>query len=266
MKRSTYFWGAILVLAGVLLMLDNLDLLPVNIWDILGPGLLVLLGVWILVGSLTGRQVLESEHVAVPLEGAARANLRLNHGAGRLQLRPGASPGNLAEGDFVGGLELRTQKMGDTLDAELSVSTRNFPAPPWFSGRVSLDWSVEVTRDVPLRLDIRTGANEANLDLSALQVTELHLSTGASSTHLTLPEAAGHTRATVGAGAASVSIRVPQNVGARIHSQGGLASISVDTARFERLSSGLYQSPDYDSALNKVDLEIQAGVGSVDIR
>ena len=266
MRRSTYFWGTILVLVGLLLMLDNLDLLPVKMWDILWPVLLGLLGIWILVGSFTSRRLLETEHQVIPLEGATRVNVRLNHGAGRLHLRPGASPGDLAEGDFVGGLELRSQRMGDTLDAEMSVPARNFPAAPWFSGRRSLDWSLEMSREVPLRLEIRTGANEAELDLTGMQVTELHLSTGASSTRLLLPDSAGHTRARVEAGAASVSIRIPPNVGARIHSQGGLASISVDTARFERLSSGLYQSPDYDSAVNKIDLEVQAGVGAVDIR
>jgi hypothetical protein len=266
MRRCTYFWGTILVLLGILLMLDNLDLLPVKLWDILWPTLLVLLGIWILVGSFSSQRNLEPEHLLIPLEGATQVNLRVNHGAGRLRFRSGSSLDELAEGDFVGGLDLRSQKMGDTLDAEMSVPTRNYPIGPWFWGRRSLDWSVELNGEIPLRLDIRAGANEADLDLTGMQVTELHLSTGASSTRLTLPESAGHTRATVEAGAASVSIRIPQNVGARIRSQGGLASISVDRTRFERVSSGLHQSVDYDSASNRVDLDIQAGVGSVDIR
>jgi len=266
MRRSTYFWGAILVLVGVLLMLDNLDLLPVKIWDIFWPALLVLLGVWILVGSFSSRRLLESEHFLVPHEGATQVHLRLNHGAGRLRLRPGSNPDILAEGDFVGGLDLRSQKIGDALDVEMSVPTHNFPIGPWFYGRRSLDWSLELNREVSLRMDVRTGANEADLDLTSLQVTEVHLSTGASSTRLALPDSAGHTRATIEAGAASVSVRIPQNVGARIRSEGGLASISVDRSRFERVSSGLYQSADFDSASNRVDLEVHAGVGSVDIR
>jgi hypothetical protein len=266
MRRSTYFWGTILVLVGVLLMLDNLDILSVRLWDILWPSLLVLLGIWILVGSFSSRRLLESEHLLVPHEGATQVHLRLNHGAGRLRLRSGSNPDVLAEGDFVGGLDLRSQKIGDALDVEMSVPTRNYPIGPWFFGRRSLDWLVELNREVLLRMDIRTGANEADLDLTAMQVTELHLSTGASSTRLTLPESAGHTRATVESGAASVSIRIPQNVGARIRSESGLASITVDRTRFERVSSGLYQSVDYDSASNKVDLDVQTGVGSVDIR
>jgi hypothetical protein len=266
MRRSTVFWGAILILAGFLLLLDNLNLLPVKVWDILWPTLLVLLGLWTLVGSMSSRKVLEIEHLVVPLEGAARVNLRVNHGAGRLRMVPGDDLNDLAEGDFSGGLSLRSQRMGDTLEVEMSVPTRNFPMGPWFWGQRGMDWSVALNREIPLHLDIRTGANESDLDLSGLQVTELRLSTGASSTRLVLPDSAGYTRARVEAGAASLNIRIPQNVAGQIRCQGGLASINVDTIRFAPMSSGLYQSPDYDSVVNRVDLEVQAGVGSVDIR
>lgn len=266
MRRGTLFWGAILILAGFILLLDNMDLLPVKVWDILWPALLVLLGIWILVGALTSRQMMETEHEVIPLEGATRVNLRVNHGAGRLRVFAGANPGDLAEGDFVGGLDLRTQRMGDALEVEMSVPTRHIPMESWFWGKRSLDWSVGLNREASIRLDIRTGANEADLNLAGLRVTELHLSTGASSSRLVLPDSAGHTRATVEAGAASVNIRIPPEVGAQIRSRGGVASITVDTNRFKRVSSGLYQSPDYDSAVNRVDLEVQVGVGSVDIR
>jgi len=266
MKRGTLFWGTILVLAGCLLLLDNLNLLPVKVWDILWPAILVFLGIWILVGALTSRKIMETEHLVIPLEGAARVNLRVNHGAGRLRMFPGANQGDLVEGDFVGGLELRSQRIGDALDAEMSVPTRRFPMGPWFWGQRSLDWSVGLNREASLHLNVRTGANEADLDLAGLQLTQLHLSTGASSTRLVLPDSAGYTRATVEAGAALVNIRIPSEVGAQIRSRGGVASIIVDTDRFKRVSSGLYQSPDYDSAKNRVDLEVQVGVGSVDIR
>jgi hypothetical protein len=266
MKKSTLFWGTVLVLFGFLLLLDNLNLLPVKIWDILWPLLLVLLGIAILVGSLTARRSPETEHLIVPLEGASRVNLRINHGAGRLRLEAGMIPGNLAEGDFTGGLDLRIDKIGDALDVEMGVPTSNFPTGPWFYGRRALDWSVALNAEVPISLVIHTGANEADFDLTGLKIPHLHLSTGASSTRLRFPESAGYTSAKVEAGAASVAIRIPQTVAARIHSQGGLASISVDQARFERLDSGVYQSPGYESAENRVDLEVHAGVGSVDIR
>lgn len=266
MRRNSLFWGTILLLGGILLLLDNMNLLPVRVWDLLWPTLLVMLGIWILVGSLTTRRSPEDEHVVISMEGAAKANLRLNHGAGRIRLRSGDSLEELVEGDFGGGLDVRTSRQGDELDVEMSVPTRNYPMWPWGWNRQGMNWNMAVNRGIPLRVDIKTGANEADLDFTDLQVSEIRMSTGASSSRLSLPASAGYTRVYIEAGAASVSLRVPENVAARIRSHGGLSSTSVDRERFPRTESGVYQSGGYETAPNKVEIEIQSGVGSVDVR
>jgi hypothetical protein len=111
---------------------------------------------------------------------------------------------------------------------------------------------------------LETGASETRLDLDDLQISELRLKTGASSTNVNLPAQAGFTRVMVESGAASVDIRIPQGVAARIRSRGGLSSLSLDRSRFPR-TGDTYQSADYDTALNKVDIDVQMGVGSVTI-
>ena len=103
------------------------------------------------------------------------------------------------------------------------------------------------------------------LDLADLRVTDLRVETGASSTKVTLPTQAGHTRVDIQAGAASVSLRIPPGVAARIRATGGVASIDVDQSRFPR-SGGVYQSVDYDTAANKAEIDVRMGAGSVDIR
>jgi hypothetical protein len=135
---------------------------------------------------------------------------------------------------------------------------------PW-GGRGALDWTFGLSRDVPLELRLETGASESRIDLGELKVTDVRLQTGASSTELSLPANAGNTRVHVGAGAASVVVRVPGGVAAQIRSQSGLASVRVDQTRFPRNGS-YYQSPDYATAANKVDIYVEVGVGSVDIR
>jgi hypothetical protein len=62
-----------------------------------------------------------------------------------------------------------------------------------------------------------------------------------------------------------VTVRVPSGVAARIRIRGGLAGIKVDQNRFPRMGD-TYQSADYDTAPNKVDVDIETGVGSVEIR
>jgi hypothetical protein len=111
-----------------------------------------------------------------------------------------------------------------------------------------------------LRLD--TGASQSELDLRDLKVTDLRVNTGASKTDLTLPANAGKTDVRVELGAASVDMVVPEGVAARIRSEHGAAAVEINTARFP-YSNGIYESVDYSSAQNKVDIMIQAGAGRV---
>jgi hypothetical protein len=264
MRRGGLFWGIILLLVGLLLLLSNLGVIAVDIWSAIWAVLLIVVGLGILLSVVAGPGA-EGEAVNIPLEGATSASLRLRHGAGRLRVGAVADPDTLMEGTFGGGLDYRTQRRGDELDVEMSPPGFPHVITPWNWGREGLGWNVGLNGDIPLSLAFETGASEARLDLSELRVRDLRLETGASSVGVTLPASADHTQARIEAGAASVSVRVPPEVAARVRFEGGLASISVDQDRFPR-TQGVYQSPDYDTAQHKVDLDIRAGVGSVDVR
>ena len=205
----------------------------------------------------------EAREAAVPLGDAGRARIRIRHGAGRLEVRGGAAPGQLVGGSFAGGLDVRTQRQGDLLDVEMRTPAQGWPLPWDWAG--TLDWSCRLTDQVPLELDLEAGANETQLDLSALRVTELHVKTGASSTEIVLPAAAGYTHARIEAGAAAIKVRVPEGVAARIRVGGALAGVDVDTLRFPRVGD-LYQSAGYDTAANRVEIEAETAVGSLSVR
>jgi hypothetical protein len=262
MRRSAIFWGSLLILAGLLFLLQSLNIISGNIWSLLWPLMIIAVGIFFLFGAFS-RRSLKVEHVNVPLEGASQARLRLRHGAGRMDIHSGAGAGDLLEGDFGGGVELSSRRDGDVLASTLSVPTQDFPF--WGGWGESLDWSIRITRDIPLSLDLETGANESRIDLTDLLVTDLRLKSGASSTYLTLPGGAGFTRGDVRTGAASVRITIPQGVAAHIRTRGELASVTVNEARFPRMGDG-FQSADYETAVNKVDLYIETGVGSIDVR
>lgn len=266
MRRGNLFWGVILVLVGALLLLGNF--LDVSVWSLIWPLFLVALGLWILWGIVTGPRSVEAEEVAIPLDGATQAHVRIRHGAGRLHVDASAGPGELAAGTFSGGLDRQVKRDGDTLDVEMRVPAGGFPrfAMPWRWGPGgALDWSFGLNGEISLSLDLETGASDTRLDLTDLRVTDLRLQTGASATDLTLPANAAHTRAEIRAGAASVTVRVPSGVAARIRVGGGLAGITVDKNRFPR-TGDVYQSVDYDTAPSKVDVDIETGVGSIDVR
>lgn len=264
MRRSGLLWGLILLLVGVLLLLSNLGVIALDIWSAIWAVLLIVIGLGMLWSVLSGPQG-EGEEVRIPLEGASAASLRLQHGAGRLRVGSGADPQALVEGTFGGGLNRRIRRRGDELDVEMTPLGFPHVIAPWNWGREGLGWRVKLNDSVPLSIGLETGASDARLDLSELHVTDLRLETGASSVKVILPAHAGHTDARIGAGAASVSVSVPSDVAARVRAAGGLASIEVDRSRFPR-TGAVFQSPDYETAQNRVDLEIKAGVGSVEVR
>jgi hypothetical protein len=263
MRRGTLYWGGILIVVGFLFLLDNLNIISFNVWGMIWPIFLVALGLWFLFGTVLGRGEGTTEHAVVPLEGAGRARLRLEHGAGRLHVYAGSGDA-LVEGDFGGGLDLHTRREGDTLNVVMKVPLQFFPFGPWNWGPHGLEWSFSIHPGIPVALDINSGAGEADIDLTDLKVTELGLHTGATSSRIKLPANAGRTRVLVEAGAASVRLAVPAGVAARISNRSGLSAVTINTTRFPRQGE-VYQSSEYESAANQVDIEIRTGVGSVDV-
>ncbi|MBM4459496.1 MAG: hypothetical protein FJ011_17355 [Chloroflexi bacterium] len=264
MKSGSLFWAVVLILVGVVLLLGNLGVVAVT-WGLIWPLVLIAFGIWILWGGLFAPSSVEVVEDSIPLQGATSARVRINHGAGRLRIGAGALTGDLVSGAFGGGLDKRILHDGDRLDVRMRVPDHGFPFAPWHWARGAFDWTVSFNREVALELRLETGASANHLDLRELRVTDLRLQTGASATVLRLPATAGQTRARIEAGAASVEIHVPDGVAARIRTQAGLAAIKVDTSRFPR-TGGEYRSPDYGTAANCVDLEIEAGVGSVEVK
>lgn len=265
MRNASAFWAIVLILVGVVFLLNNLGLLPnlsFSVWNLIWPIILIALGVWFISRTFIKPEPAEMQAGAVPLDGASRAEVEIQHGAGELTVRSGASAGMLAEGMFGGGLKTKTQRRGDLLDVEMKMAVEAVAFLNWTPG--GYDWDVRLNADVPLVLECETGASKSALDLRDLKLTELKLETGASATEVELPANAGYTRVKVQAGAARVDLRVPGGVAARIKASAGLASVTVDQTRFPGFDNR-YQSPDYDSAANKVDIDIETGVGAVTV-
>ncbi len=264
MRRGSAFWAIFLILLGVLFLLNNFGWLRLgfSVWNLIWPLFLILLGVWFVSRTFMRPAPAEMEPARIPLDGATRAEVEIKHGAGELRVASGATGDVLVDGAFGGGLRSRTVRRGDLLDVEMEMRVEPVAFFNWAPG--GYDWDVRLNSAVPLVLKCETGASKSELDLHDLNVTELKLETGASATEVTLPAAAGYTRVKVQAGAARVDVRVPGGVAARIKANGALATINVDQTRFPG-SGNAYQSPDYESAANKVEIEIETGVGAVSV-
>ena len=261
--RGSLFWGIVLIILALLLFASQQGWIRGDIFNYFWPVLIILFGIWLLSGAFgKGRFSAKVQSLSIPLESARSARIKLDHGAGRLNIQSGASATELLNGSFGAEVQTSTRFEAD----QLQVKLRNSPQFwAWAPGE-SLDWDIRLNPTVPLSLKIDSGASASTLDLTDLKVVDLDIDTGASSTEVSLPANAGNTRVDIDSGASSLVLHLPSGVAASIRIKSGIASVNVDSNRFPRLDGGLYQSADYATAANRADITIDTGVGSVDIK
>ena len=187
MVRWNWIVGIVLIVLGGVLLL--------GIFRVFWPVVLIAVGVLFVVGATSRRQDTVREQAAIPLEGAEEASVRIRHGAGRLLIGAGAAATDLLSGSFGGGLDVDKTREGRRLALDLRVKNRDMSHVvfPWTRGTGgALDWDMVFNPAVPLQLTLETGASESRLTLTDLQVRDLRVSTGASSTTVDLPARAGH--------------------------------------------------------------------------
>jgi hypothetical protein len=266
MHRNQMFWGVVLLLVGMLMLAGAMGITLPNgssPIDLFWPVALVLAGLWVLIGVFFRGNV-ELQPASISLQGARRANLRINHGAGEMRLHGGASANELVRGTFAGGLDQKSSLNGDKLEVRMRPAKDILGFPFFFGPSSQFDWDVALNTEIPTELIFNLGANKSTIDLCDMNITDLKLETGASDTRLTLPSR-GRIRADLDLGAASLEVIVPDGVSARIRASIGAADLKVDESRFLR-SGNTYQSPDFETATNAADITIDAGAASIKVR
>lgn len=281
-------WPTLARLWPVLLILLGIDFVLGRRAGILGPAITAIVLVAVVVVSIamtfpvaraTEAPSLPTSDVRVPLDGATSGEITMQLPAGTLDV--GALP---ARGDAV--LQAKTSMPASlvlnrqasvrggvaqvVLSANSSTSTgRMFPPGwPFNSPRPGgeITWNVLLSPITPLTLRADVGAGQSDFDLTGLMVQQLTVNNGAGQTTIRFPSNAGQTIADVHSGAGQLVLIVPPDVGAYIHtSRGGVVNVQVPSDRFQSVSDG-YETANYASAANRVDVTLHLGVGSVDVR
>ena len=290
----------ILLGAGVLLLLNNLQLLPWSIWHDLWPywpvllillgleafatgrvawGTLVLLVILVpIIGIVTSAGDLASHwHDATrasdetampafsqPIDGATSASVELEYGAGALDIGP--LPADLQTSVLVDGTVYGHEGLRFDARSTMRGQQRRIRINPHDVGNhFALGrFQVRLSPTIPTDLQIESGVSEMTLDLETLRVPKLSIETGASRASIVLP-ARGRTEAMIEGGAARIDITVPQNVAARITVEGGPNQINIDQQRFPR-QGDVYQSPGFDTATDRVTLRIEVGASRLTVQ
>ena len=260
MRRDNIFWGIALILFGVLIVLQERGIIA-NISTFFWPLTLILVGGWLILSVYWQPDRSYQETFSVPLGEAKRVEYKFSHGAGQIEIRGGSPLGSALVGTTAVGINHRSKLNGDRLEVHVEAGPSFVP----FIGPSQGIWRFQLTQEVPVTLTVEAGASSLDIDLMDVQATHVELNTGASSSNVTLPEHAA-SLLDVEAGAASVNIRVPESTAARIRVDEGMTTLNVDTNRFPRLDSGLYQSSHFDTASDRAEINIKAGLGSVSIK
>ena len=226
---------------------------------------------------LSWQQSAMSERISIPLENAKRAHVHIQNGAGMLQagilqIDSRVAGKALLKGVFGGGLVSRVDRSEDTVDIELRVPERRGLVSiryPWSWGSENvLDWTIHLSDQIPLALELEISDGVSTLELGELQITDLKIRANASLTEVSLPDREGSTTVNIEARAAALTILVPADVAAVIYDQGdgGASSAEIDLVRFPMIEAGhTYGSEQYETASKRVDIRIDHSTSSIKI-
>jgi len=293
-KRGSLIGPAILIICGIVLLLNNLGMTSLNIWDLLRlwPILLIAAGLDILIGrrsavgaggvliamlvllagglwllaSWSPAGELEGEEISESLGDAKLAEVEIGHGVGRLFIDALPESDALIEGTVQ-------VRQGEKVEKDFRITrgTAHFTLKskgaqtPMFLGSWDDEstWDLSLNRDVPMRLKVGIGVGTASIDLRQLSLTELDVNPGVGKTTVILPEK-GRLEADIDGGVGQVIVQVPKGMAVRVHVSPGLGS--KDVPESYRREGDAYVSPGYDKAENRVELKASVGVGQVTIQ
>ena len=145
-RRGSLFWGILLVLLAALLLLRQMGIISGDIFGYFWPLVIILFGIWLIFGFFNrrGRRPVEGEQVSIPLEGATSAYIKIDHGAGRVNLRAGTAAGELLNGIFGGGMETKTKVTDGRLEVKMRTPRQFWT---WWPGDSCLLYTSPSPRD-----------------------------------------------------------------------------------------------------------------------
>jgi predicted membrane protein len=124
-------------------------------------------------------------------------------------------------------------------------------------------WDFSFHPDVALDLTIDAGMGDVNLDLRELTLTSVNVNAGMGAVTIKLPET-GEFDVEVDGGMGTVVIEVPAGMGVRLQTDAAIVGHTIPAGYTH--NNNRYTSPNYDTAKNRADIQVDLGVGSITIR
>jgi len=208
----------------------------------------------------SGKRLHDEQKVDLP--GAQSARVHVEMPAGHLDLTGGSA--SAAEGTFDyyenEGKPTITQEVHGT-QGEINITQEG--SHTHFMGRRSNTWSVRLNKDLTTDLRVDVGAGQSELQLGGLALTNLRVDMGAGQVTVDLRgDWKKDLDATIEGGVGQATIRLPDNVGVRVHATSGIGSVT--TSGLEHRDN-YYVNSAYGKSPVTLRLNIDKGIGTIDL-
>jgi hypothetical protein len=225
----------------------------------LAPALVALSGC-VIDGHRQGPIQYSSESVEMDDSELVRVNLRM--GAGDLRIADGAM--KLVRADFAYSVpswkpEVRYHRSGKQGSLTIEQPGKNHGS----IGHMKYSWDLQLNRKMPVDLDLNFGAGEARLDLGSLDVRGVQVGMGVGKLEMDLRGVPKHGyNVAINGGIGEATVRLSSDAGIYVDAHGGIGSIKVRGLQRE---DGHWVSPTYESAANKIRIDVQGGIGQINV-
>ena len=229
------------------------------------PWVIVVLVILVAAGLTACARVGEMLEItkSIPLDSAQSLQVDVRMNAGELALEGGA-PGIL-DARFRTNVEAWKPEVTYRLEGTRGVLLVEQPRHQGISlGRAENKWDVRLNDKVPVDLTAKFGAGEAKVNLGTLILDGLSIKMGVGD--LTLDLGAYNQKGFTGhikGGVGHATLYLPQGMGVRVSVHGGLGS--VDATGF-KVDHRVYTNDAYANGGPTIDLDVEAGIGSLDLR
>jgi hypothetical protein len=215
-----------------------------------------------LVGCEVAGELVDVNEI-VELGSAEFADVKLDMSVGELRLQGGASA--LMEGQFRYNIERWKPEVEYRVTGSRGVLTvKQGKSRRMHVGRKRNIWDVSLNDDVPIDLFVDCGVGESGLDLRGLNLKSLEIDMGIGELTVDLDgELERDLDIFVDCGIGSTTIFLPENIGVRARVDHGIGSVN---ARGFKKRGGVYKNDAYGKTKVTIDIDVDSGIGSLDLR
>lgn len=233
---------------------------------------IVLISLMLLMSACAGTgevEDLRTESETVPLDNAGAVVAEISMGAGELTLHAGTPA--LMEANFTYNVAVWRPEVDYSVDQSGEENIGRLfvrqPAEVEFDSNLTnfrYQWEVHLNNEVPIDLRVELGAGNANIDASELDLTALDIAAGAGNVTVDLSgERQRDLAASIRGGVGSLTVLLPGDAGVKVDVSGGLGQV-VATG-LSRNEDGSFVNAAFDTAENTIVLDIEGGVGEINL-